>query len=72
MKKFEKDSSNIKSNAFSLIELVIVIGIIVLLTAIVAPAFKNLKSAGDVTSAAYTIKSVLEQARTYAMENQGK
>jgi hypothetical protein len=31
-----------------------------------------LKSAGDVTSAAYTIKSVLEQARTYAMENQGK
>ena len=69
MKKFEKDSSNIKSNAFSLIELVIVIGIIVLLTAIVAPAFKNLKSAGDVTSAAYTIKSVLEQARTYAMAN---
>ena len=41
----------------------------ILLIALLTPAFTNLKSAGDVTSAAYTIKGVLEQARTYAMAN---
>ena len=45
------------------------IGVMILLTALLTPAFTNLKSAGDVTSAAYTIKGVLEQARTYAMAN---
>jgi hypothetical protein len=36
---------------------------------LVAPAFTNLKSAGDVTSAAYTIKGVLDTARTCAKAN---
>src|SRR5213082_331443 len=54
---------------FTLIELLVVIGVVILLTALLTPAFTNLKSAGDVTSAAYTIKGVLEQARTYAMTN---
>jgi type II secretory pathway pseudopilin PulG len=53
--------------AFTLLELLAVIAIMIVLTALLAPAFTNLKSAGDVTSAAYTIKGVLEQARTYAM-----
>jgi len=44
-------------------------GIIAILMAFVAPAFTNLKSAADVTNAAYTIKGLLEQARTYAMAN---
>jgi type II secretory pathway pseudopilin PulG len=52
---------------FTLLELLAVITIMIILTALLAPAFTNLKSAGDVTSAAYTIKGVLEQARTYAM-----
>jgi hypothetical protein len=39
------------------------------LMVLVAPAFNNMKGANDVTSAAYTIKGVLEQARTYAMAN---
>src|SRR5438128_3879203 len=56
-------------SGFTLIELLVVIGIMILLTALLTPAFTNLKSAGDVTSAAYTIKGVLEQARTYAMAN---
>src|SRR5438132_11758725 len=47
----------------------VVIAIMVVVAAFVAPAFTNLKTAGDVTSAAYTIKGVLEQARTYAMAN---
>ena len=44
-------------------------GIIAILMVLVAPAFTNLKSAGDVTGAAYAVKGVLDQARTYAMAN---
>jgi type II secretory pathway pseudopilin PulG len=47
----------------------VVIAIIAILMALVAPAFTSLKSAGDVTSAAYTVKDVLDQARTYAQAN---
>ena len=57
------------TSGFTLIELLVVIGIMILLTALLTPAFTNLKGAGDVTSAAYTVKGVLEQARTYAMAN---
>src|SRR6266480_3347456 len=57
------------TSGFTLIELLVVIGVIILLTVLLTPAFTNLKRAGDVTSAAYTIKGVLEQARTYAMAN---
>ena len=58
-----------KLHAFSLIELVAVIAIVTVLTALLVPAFTNLKSANDLTNAAYTIKEVLEQARTYARIN---
>ena len=54
---------------FTLIELLIVISIIAILMVLLAPAFTSLKSAGDVTGAAYTIKGVLETARTYAKAN---
>jgi hypothetical protein len=36
---------------------------------LVVPAFTNIKSGGDATSAAYTIKGVLDTARTYAKAN---
>jgi type II secretory pathway pseudopilin PulG len=52
-----------------LLELLIVIGIIAVLLVLLAPAFTNIKSAGDVTSAAYTIKGALDTARTYAKAN---
>ena len=55
--------------AFTLLELMVVIAIIVLVAAFITPAFTALKGAGDVTSAAYTIKGVLDQARTYAKAN---
>jgi len=55
--------------AFTLLELLVVVGIIALLMVLIAPAFTSLKSAGDVTNAAYTIKSVLETARTHAKAN---
>jgi prepilin-type N-terminal cleavage/methylation domain-containing protein len=55
--------------AFTLAELLVVTAIIGSLMVLVAPAFTSIKSAGDVTSAAYTIRDALEQARNYAMAN---
>src|SRR5439155_9727842 len=56
-------------NAFTLIELLIVVGIIGVLLVLIAPAFTSVKAGTDVTSAAYTIKGVLDTARTYAKAN---
>jgi len=49
--------------------MMVVIGIVVILMVLITPAFTSLKNAGDVTSAAYTVKGVLDQARTYATAN---
>jgi hypothetical protein len=46
-----------------------VMGIIAILMVLIAPAFTNIKTGNDVTTAAYTIKGVLDQARTYAKAN---
>ncbi len=54
---------------FTLFELLVVMGIIVVMMLLITPAFTSIKSAGDATSAAYTVKGVLEQARSYAMAN---
>lgn len=56
-------------SAFTLLELLVVIAIIAILMVLIAPAFTTIKSGNDVTSAAYTIKGVLDQARTYAKAN---
>ena len=54
---------------FTLLELLIVVGIIVVLLVLIAPAFTTIKSSTDVASAAYTTKGVLDTARTYAKAN---
>src|SRR6266498_1739489 len=56
-------------SAFTLLELLIVLSIIGILLVLLAPAFTSLKGGTDVTSAAYTIKGVLDTARTYAKAN---
>lgn len=58
-----------KPHAFTLIELIAVLGIISVLTVLLVPALTNRKSANDLTNAAYAIKGVMEQARTYARVN---
>jgi len=62
-------SSQRKRSAFTLIELIIVVGIIAVLLVLMAPAFTTMKSGTDVTGAAYTIQGVLDTARTYAKAN---
>ena len=59
----------LREGGFTLIELLVVIGITGLLMALVVPAFTSLRGGTDVTSAAYTIKGVLDTARTYAKAN---
>ena len=54
---------------FTLLELLVVMAVIAIMMVLIAPAFTALKSAGDTTSAAYTISGLLEQARAYAMAN---
>jgi Tfp pilus assembly protein FimT len=56
-------------SAFTLLELLIVLGIVAMLMLLIAPAFTTIKGGTDVTSAAYTIKGVLDTARTYAKAN---
>lgn len=58
-----------KLHGFTLLELVIVIGIIAVLSTFLAPVFTSFHRANDLTNAAYTLKGVLEQARTYARIN---
>jgi len=63
----ERDPESIRG--FTLLELLIVVGLIGLLMALVAPAFTTIKGGTDVISASYTIKGVLDAARTYAKAN---
>ena len=69
MSNRQRVRSSVKRNAFTLLELLIVVGIIALLLVLTAPAFTYIKGGTDVTSAAYTIKGVLDTARTYAKAN---
>src|SRR2546426_12764137 len=59
----------LREGGFTLLELLIVVGIITLLLVLIAPAFTYIKRGTDVTSTAYTIKAVLDTARTYAKAN---
>lgn len=63
----ERAHGSIRS--FTLIELLVAVAIVALLLVLIAPAFTGMKSGNDVTNAAYTIKGVLETARTYAKAN---
>ena len=58
-----------RGGGFTLIELMLVIGVISLLMVLVVPAVSNLKGSGDLTNAAYTISGALEQARSHALGN---
>jgi prepilin-type N-terminal cleavage/methylation domain-containing protein len=64
-----KATTSCKQSGFTLMELMLVIAIMTLVAAFIAPAFTTMKSAGDVSSTVYNIGGLLEQARSYAMAN---
>jgi len=57
------------SRAFTLIELLAVLGVSLLMTALTIPALNAIKNSSDVASAAYDVAGMLQLARTYAMTN---
>jgi Tfp pilus assembly protein FimT len=54
---------------FTLIELILVVGIMAVLMILVLPAVSGLKNARNITDAAYSIKDLLELARNHALVN---
>jgi prepilin-type N-terminal cleavage/methylation domain-containing protein len=54
---------------FTLIELILVVGIMAVLMILVLPAVNGLKNARNITDAAYSIKDLLELARNHALVN---
>ena len=54
---------------FTLLELLVVVGLVGLLMALIAPAFTTINGGADITAVAYTIKGALEAARSYAKTN---
>jgi Tfp pilus assembly protein FimT len=55
--------------AFTLVELLVVMAIIILMTALIVPAFTSIRGGSDFGSAAGDISNTMEQARAYAMAN---
>jgi len=53
--------------AFSLLELLVVMAIIVIMSSLIGPAMNAIRGGGDLTMAAYNISDALQQARAYAM-----
>ena len=58
-----------QEHAFTLLELLAVIAIIVLITALAIPTLSGNKGAADVNQAAYDVAGALQQARAYAITN---
>lgn len=61
--------SRVARSAFTLLELMVVIGIMAILMLMIVPAFTTIKSAKDTNSIVYMISGAFEQARTYAVAN---
>ncbi len=61
--------SRARSSGFTLVELLVVVGVIVLLTGLAIPAFNAIRGGTDFTSEVYNITGMLDQARAYAMAN---
>jgi Tfp pilus assembly protein FimT len=55
--------------AFTLVELILVVGIMAVLMIFIVPAVTGLKNARNITDAAYSIKDLLELARNHALTN---
>jgi prepilin-type N-terminal cleavage/methylation domain-containing protein len=58
-----------RRTAFTLVELLVVVAIMVIMIGLAVPAMNALKGAGDITSMAYDVRAALQTARNYAITN---
>jgi prepilin-type N-terminal cleavage/methylation domain-containing protein len=58
-----------RRRAFTLVELLVVIGIMGIMAALIIPAFTSLGGSKDFARAAYDIQGLIEQARAFAIGN---
>jgi prepilin-type N-terminal cleavage/methylation domain-containing protein len=58
-----------RPRGFTLIELIVVMGLMVAMISLVGPAMTSLKRGADVSQAVYEVKGILDQSRAYAMGN---
>jgi type II secretory pathway pseudopilin PulG len=58
-----------RASAFTLLELLAVVGIITILLVLIGPAFTTITRGTDATGAIYGVKQVIENARAYAKAN---
>jgi Tfp pilus assembly protein FimT len=61
--------NRLTTSAFTLVEMLVVIGIVVLMAGIAIPVVSGMKQSTDITKAAYSINGILDQGRAYAMAN---
>ncbi|HEX4083849.1 MAG TPA: prepilin-type N-terminal cleavage/methylation domain-containing protein [Chthoniobacteraceae bacterium] len=54
---------------FTLVELLVVVGVMAVMMSLVIPAFQNVRGGSDFSSSVYDIAGAFEQARAYAMAN---
>ena len=62
-----KSPQTCNPDAFSLVELLVVIAVIAVMTSLATPAFNAVRGAGSLAKAASDISGTLQQARSYAM-----
>ena len=56
-------------SAFTLVELLVVVGVIVIMMTLAVPAFNSIRGGTDFASEVYDIAGTLDQARAFAMAN---
>ena len=65
------DANSNKTRAFTLVELLVVIGIIALLIAILLPALSKARSSARTVSCAANLRSIVQGMQIYAAQNRG-
>jgi len=64
-----RSNSDFPGSGFTLVELLVVVAVMVIMSGLAIPAFQAIKGGTDVTTTAYNMQGILDQARAYAMTN---
>jgi len=68
-KRPDPQAPDVSKAGFTLLELLVVIGVMSLLMALAVPAFNSIGNGANLTKSAYDLEGILNEARTYALAN---